>query len=93
MAPLVVDVAEIWVVSRHATQFPYLQEAVRSSSFNPFVLRPDQHERALNVVGTQVTVLVSNAATQSYGITFAAGLRKEQAHHRIVTIGRKRSTS
>lgn len=32
-------------------------------------LRPDQHEPALNVVGTQVTVLESNAATQSYGIT------------------------
>ena len=37
---------------------------------NPyFVLRPDQHEPALNVVGTQVTVLASNAATRSYGIT------------------------
>jgi hypothetical protein len=26
----------------------------------PFVLRPDQRGPALNVVGTQVTVLVSN---------------------------------
>jgi quercetin dioxygenase-like cupin family protein len=38
-----------------------------------FVLRPDQHERALNVVGTKVTVLASNAATQSYGITLQCG--------------------
>ena len=41
---------------------------------NPyFVLRPDQHEPALNVVGTQVTVLASNAATRSYGITLQQG--------------------
>lgn len=41
---------------------------------NPyFVLTPDRHERALNVVGTQVTVLASNAATQSYGITLQRG--------------------
>jgi len=39
----------------------------------PFVLRPDQHEAALNVVGTQVTVLASNVATQSYGITLQQG--------------------
>jgi quercetin dioxygenase-like cupin family protein len=38
-----------------------------------FVLRPDEHEPALNVVGTQVTVLASNAATQSYGITLQQG--------------------
>ena len=38
-----------------------------------FVLRPDQHEPALNVVGTQVTVLASNAATQSYGIALQWG--------------------
>ena len=42
-------------------------------SIRHFVLRPDQHERALNVVGTQVTVLASNAATQSYGITLQQG--------------------
>jgi hypothetical protein len=42
-------------------------------SVQPFVLRPDQHELALNVVGTQVTVLASNAATQSYGITLQQG--------------------
>lgn len=42
-------------------------------SIRHFVLRPDQHERALNVVGTQVTVLASNAATQSYGITLQKG--------------------
>ena len=39
-------------------------------SVQPFVLRPDQHEPALNVVGTEVSVLASNAATQSHGITF-----------------------
>lgn len=38
-----------------------------------FVLKPDQREQPLNVVGTQVTVLASNAATQSYGITFQQG--------------------
>jgi hypothetical protein len=42
-------------------------------SAQPFVLRPDQHEPVLNVVGTQVTVLASNAATQSYGITLQQG--------------------
>jgi quercetin dioxygenase-like cupin family protein len=42
-------------------------------SIRHFVLRPDQHERALNVVGTQVTVLASNAATQSCGITLQQG--------------------
>lgn len=38
-----------------------------------FVLTPDRHGPALNVVGTQVTVLASNAATQSYGITLQRG--------------------
>ena len=38
-----------------------------------FVLTPDRHARALNVVGTQVTVLASNAVTQSYGITLQRG--------------------
>lgn len=42
-------------------------------SLQHIVLRPDQHEPALNVVGTQVTVLASNEATQSYGIDLAAG--------------------
>lgn len=42
-------------------------------SVQPFILRPDQHEPALNVVGTQVTVLASNAVTQSYGITLQQG--------------------
>lgn len=37
------------------------------------VLTPDQHARSLNVVGTQVTVLASNAMTQSYGITLQRG--------------------
>jgi quercetin dioxygenase-like cupin family protein len=38
-----------------------------------FVLRPDQHETALNVLGTKVTVLASNAATLSYGVTLQHG--------------------
>ncbi len=38
-----------------------------------FVLRPDQHERALDVVGTKVVVLASNASTQSYGVTLQKG--------------------
>jgi quercetin dioxygenase-like cupin family protein len=38
-----------------------------------FVLAPDRRARPLNVVGTQVTVLASNAATQSYGITLQRG--------------------
>lgn len=38
-----------------------------------FVLKPDQHETALNVLGTHVTVLASNAATQSYGVTLQRG--------------------
>ena len=37
------------------------------------VLTPDQRERALNVVGIQVTVLASNATTKSYGITLQQG--------------------
>jgi hypothetical protein len=42
-------------------------------SVQPIFLRFDQHEPVLNVVGTQVTVLASNAATQSYGITLQQG--------------------
>jgi quercetin dioxygenase-like cupin family protein len=38
-----------------------------------FVLGPEQREPALNVLGTKVTVLASNAATQSYGITVQEG--------------------
>ncbi len=38
-----------------------------------FVLTPDRRARPLNVVGTQVTVLASNASTQSYGITLQRG--------------------
>jgi quercetin dioxygenase-like cupin family protein len=38
-----------------------------------FVLTPDLREPALNVFGTQVTVLASNTATQSYGITLQQG--------------------
>ncbi len=42
-------------------------------SVQPFVLRPDQHEHAFNVVGTQVTVLATNAAMHSDGITLQQG--------------------
>ena len=38
-----------------------------------FILTPDQREPVLNVLGTQVTVLASNAATQGYGITLQQG--------------------
>ena len=38
-----------------------------------FVLTPDRHEPELNVLGTQVTVLASNATTQSFGITLQQG--------------------
>lgn len=34
-------------------------------SLRPFILRPDQYESALNVVGTQLTVLASNEASQT----------------------------
>jgi hypothetical protein len=42
-------------------------------SLQHIVLRPDQHEPALNVVGTQVTVLVSNVVRQSYVIILQQG--------------------
>lgn len=42
-------------------------------TIRPFVLTPEQRERPLNVLGTQVTVLASNATTQSYGITVQQG--------------------
>ena len=38
-----------------------------------FVLKPEQRDPALQVLGTEVTVLASNAKTQSYGITFQQG--------------------
>lgn len=58
----------------------------------PIILRPDQHEPALSVIGTQVTVLASNAATQSYGITLQQGA-EGTGLRRITTIGTKLSTS
>ncbi len=39
----------------------------------PFVVTPEAYDRALNVVGTKVTVLASNEATGGYGITFQQG--------------------
>jgi quercetin dioxygenase-like cupin family protein len=37
------------------------------------VLKPTDRPPALNVLGTQVTVLASNATTQSYGLTLQQG--------------------
>jgi len=39
----------------------------------PFVVTPEDYDRALDVVGTKVTVLASNAETGGYGITFQQG--------------------
>ena len=39
----------------------------------PFVVTPADYDPALNVIGTKVTVLASNAATQSYEITLQQG--------------------
>ena len=39
----------------------------------PFVVTPKDYEIALNVLGTKVTVLASNTATQSYEITLQQG--------------------
>ena len=36
---------------------------------HPFVVTPKDYDPALNVLGTKVTVLASNAATQAYEIT------------------------
>lgn len=55
-----------------------------------FVLTPDRQARALNVIGTQVTVLASNAATQSYGITLQRATRARAPRH-TATTGTKRS--
>jgi len=38
-----------------------------------FVLTPEQRAPALSVLGTQVTILASNAVTQSYGMTLQRG--------------------
>ena len=39
----------------------------------PFVVTPKDYDPALHVLGTKVTVLASNAATQSYEITLQQG--------------------
>jgi quercetin dioxygenase-like cupin family protein len=39
----------------------------------PFVVAPKDYDPALNVLGTKVTVLASNAATQAYEITLQQG--------------------
>ena len=51
-------------------------------TIQPIILRPDQHEPTLNVIGTQVTVLASNAETQSYEISLRRA-RKEHVLHRL----------
>ncbi len=42
-------------------------------SVRHFILRPDQRKPALNVVGTQVSILAGHAATGSFGITLQRG--------------------
>src|SRR5262245_63144767 len=39
----------------------------------PFVVTPNDYDPPLNVLGTKVTVLASNVATQSYEITLQQG--------------------
>lgn len=39
----------------------------------PFVLTPDQRQPALNVLGMQISILASNAATRSFGLTLQQG--------------------
>jgi quercetin dioxygenase-like cupin family protein len=39
----------------------------------PFVVTPKDYNRALNVLGTKVTLLASNTATQGYEITIQEG--------------------
>jgi quercetin dioxygenase-like cupin family protein len=39
----------------------------------PFIVSPDNYAPALNVIGTKVTVLASNDATQGYEITLQQG--------------------
>jgi len=39
----------------------------------PFIVTPEDHATALDVLGTKVTVLASNAATQGYEITLQQG--------------------
>lgn len=42
-------------------------------SKDTWILEPDRQARPLHVVGMQITVLASNAATGSYGITLQEG--------------------
>src|SRR5215470_19640925 len=39
----------------------------------PFIVAPKDYDPALNVLGIKVTVLASNAATQSYEVTLQQG--------------------
>lgn len=40
---------------------------------NYFVMSPDRRPKALNVIGTKVTVLAASSETQAFGITFQEG--------------------
>jgi hypothetical protein len=55
-------------------------------SVQPVVLGPDQHEPALNGVGTQVTVLASNAGDAKSRNYLTAGRRRNRPLRRIATI-------
>ena len=55
---------------------PYLASLKGDSNTmksHPIILKPDQRAPALNVIGVRITVLASNAATQSHGITLQQG--------------------
>jgi len=56
-----------------------------------FILTPERQPRALNVAGTQVTVLAATAETQSYGMTLQRVTRARGLLY-TATIGMKRST-
>ena len=43
----------------------------------PFALTPADYSRALNVVGTKVTVLTSNGPSGGYSMTFQQGHKGE----------------
>jgi quercetin dioxygenase-like cupin family protein len=42
-------------------------------SIQPLILSPEEYEQALNVLGTKVTVMVSNAVTKGHEITIQSG--------------------
>ena len=58
----------------------------------PFVVTPANYDPALNVLGTKVTVLASNAATQSYEIPCSRAM-KERGRRCMPTTGTSPSLS